>query len=70
MPAADMTSDSETLGSGSALDRRRRYVVPSLWRYGTLADLTKNMGGSKNGNDGQGGGCGNNMFMTSCLHQP
>jgi hypothetical protein len=45
----------------------RKYVVPTLSRYGTLMELTmKN--GTKNNNDGSGQGCGQgNNFDTSCL---
>ena len=44
----------------------RSYVVPSLSRYGTLADLTRKSG-TKDQNDGSGGGCGlGNNFTTSC----
>jgi hypothetical protein len=47
--------------------RQRKYVVPSLSRYGTLADLTRN-NGSKNLNDGSAPpGCGMNNFATSCI---
>jgi len=67
MPVADMNAARETPGSDSALDRRRRYVVPSLSRYGTLADLTRKTG-TKNLNDGSGGGCGNMNHAQSCLH--
>ena len=47
---------------------RRKYVVPSISRYGTLTDLTKN-NGNKNHNDGQPNapGCGKNNFMLSCV---
>jgi hypothetical protein len=46
----------------------RKYVVPSISRYGTLADLTK-ANGSKNHNDGNvnAPGCGKNNFMLSCV---
>jgi hypothetical protein len=52
---------------GGATSARRKYVVPSLSRYGTLADLTGHSG-SKNLNDGSGGGCGMNNFETSCVN--
>jgi hypothetical protein len=48
--------------------QRRRYVAPSLSRYGTLADVTRAQG-DKHLNDGQGGGCGlGNNFFLSCVN--
>jgi hypothetical protein len=67
MRVLDVNTAEENPGSGSALDRRRMYVVPSLSRYGTLADLTRKTG-TKNLNDGSGGGCGNMNHAQSCLH--
>ena len=66
MPVLDVDPSGEAPGSDTALVRRRRYVVPSLSQYGTLADLTRHTG-TKNSNDGSGPGCGNMNHATSCL---
>jgi hypothetical protein len=51
----------------ASVSSRRKYVAPSLSRFGTLGDLTRT-GGSKNGNDGQGTGCGQGgHFLFSCV---
>jgi hypothetical protein len=69
--AAELNNGAEGGGSDLAAalpSIRRKYVAPSLSRYGTLADLTRN-NGSKNGNDsgGPGQGCGVGFnFLHSC----
>ena len=63
-------AEVENMGEGRSSDTRRKYVMPIVSRYGTLADLTK-ANGTKNLNDssgGQGGGCGSNNFQTSCMN--
>jgi hypothetical protein len=68
---AELNHGGEGRGSDVAASLpsiRHKYVVPSLSRYGTLADLTRN-NGSKNGNDsaGPGQGCGVGFnFLFSC----
>jgi len=66
MPATEM--DSSTKGPLDMVGRRR-YIVPSLSRYGTLTDLTL-MNGMKHGDDSHGGvgnGCGQGAnFLFSC----
>jgi len=56
-------------GEVRASDQRRKYLMPRLSRYGTLADLTKS-NGNKNGNDsggvGEGCGQGGNFLFSSC----
>ena len=67
MTIAKSGSSGANTSSNEALAGLRHYVVPSLTRYGTLADLTM-ANGTKNFNDGSGGGCGQgNNFQTSCL---
>ncbi len=67
MSVAEGNTSGEDLSLDvAATSARRRYVVPSVSRYGTLADLTR-ASGSKNHNDGSGGGCGHNNFLTSCV---
>jgi hypothetical protein len=52
--------------SSEATSSRRKYVVPTLSRYGTLGDLTAR-NGTKYGNDGSGSGCGQgNNHKFSC----
>ena len=65
MPIVNVNTSGEA-PSDVGLARQRKYVIPSLSRYGTLADVTKNTG-NKNMNDGQGPGCGNQNHGTSCL---
>jgi hypothetical protein len=66
MPGTEVNDSAEGREPDVAAVRRRKYVVPSLSRYGTLADLTmKN--GHKHGNDGSGTGCGQGAnFVFSC----
>ena len=64
MPLVDVNLSGETPTTDMA--RGRNYIAPCLSRYGTLADLTKNVG-TKNGNDGSGPGCGNMNHAHSCL---
>src|SRR5437868_3752148 len=59
---AELNNAEEVRGSDVAAalsSNRHKYIVPSLSRYGTLADLTR-ANGTKNGNDsaGPGNGCG------------
>ncbi len=64
MPVTEVKNSAK--GRKPDVAGRRKYVVPSLSRYGTLADLTmKN--GHKHGNDGSGTGCGQGAnFVFSC----
>jgi hypothetical protein len=69
MLVAELNSSGASRSSDVAAARRRKYVAPSLSRYGTLADLTRS-NGFKDGNDSQGPGkgCGGgNNFLFSCI---
>ncbi len=65
-------NDAQILGNNQAISGkeslpRRKYTPPILSRYGTLEDLTKNTNNHKNGDDGQGTGCGKGShFKVSC----
>lgn len=69
MPISDVNNSGEIRNSDVASAPHREYVVPTLTRFGTLADLTR-ASGTKNLNDGQGTppGCGANQFATSCFN--
>jgi hypothetical protein len=68
MPVTVVNNTGEGQDSDVASARHRKYVVPLLSRYGTLADLTR-QNGTKNGNDGQGNGCGvGSNFLFSCAN--
>jgi hypothetical protein len=66
MPVVDVRTFGETPSADIVSARRGKYVVPTLSRYGTLTDLTRHQG-NKNGNDGNGPGCGNMNHAHSCL---
>jgi hypothetical protein len=68
MAMAETNDTGATQGSVVPPAVKRAYVVPSLSRFGTLAELTRS-NGTKNGNDsgGPGNGCGQGSnFLFSC----